>query len=76
MTESGILENMNDHRSLDQEARPVKSLGSLLTASRQVKTDLDSVCPACGSEVQQQKCKVVCRSEQCVYRIIYNCSEF
>lgn len=34
------------------------------------------VCPACGEELIQEKCKVICRSEVCVYRIIYNCSEF
>ena len=33
-------------------------------------------CPVCGAELIQEKCKVVCRSRTCVYRIIYNCSEF
>jgi len=33
-------------------------------------------CPVCGAELIQEKCKVVCRSAKCVYRIIYNCSEF
>jgi hypothetical protein len=35
-----------------------------------------NVCPVCGKELVQEKCKEVCRSEKCVYRIIYNCSEF
>lgn len=35
-----------------------------------------SACPVCGGPLQQEKCKVVCRSTTCVYRIIYNCSEF
>lgn len=35
-----------------------------------------SDCPACGAALIQEKCKVVCRSPQCVYLIIYNCSEF
>lgn len=35
-----------------------------------------SVCPVCGGSLIHEKCKVVCRSEICVYRIIYNCSEF
>lgn len=35
-----------------------------------------NVCPLCGSKLIQEKCKVVCRSKTCVYRIIYNCSEF
>jgi hypothetical protein len=34
------------------------------------------VCPVCGEKVIQEKCKIVCKSEKCVYRIIYNCSEF
>lgn len=36
----------------------------------------DCVCPVCGAELVQEKCKVVCRSECCVYRLIFNCSEF
>lgn len=36
----------------------------------------ESVCPVCGAELLHEKCKVVCRSEICVYRIIYNCAEF
>ncbi|NIU87428.1 MAG: hypothetical protein GWN56_09110 [Nitrosopumilaceae archaeon] len=33
-------------------------------------------CPVCDEKLIQEKCKIVCRSEVCVYRIIYNCSEF
>jgi uncharacterized Zn finger protein (UPF0148 family) len=36
----------------------------------------DHHCPVCGATLIQEKCKVVCRSPQCVYRIIFNCSEF
>jgi hypothetical protein len=36
----------------------------------------DHVCPVCGATLLHEKCKVVCRSEECVYRIIFNCSEF
>lgn len=36
----------------------------------------ENTCPACGASLVQEKCKVVCRSEQCVYRLVYNCSEF
>jgi len=39
-------------------------------------TDESFVCPVCGEKLVQEKCKVVCRSEKCIYRIIYNCSEF
>jgi len=38
--------------------------------------ETDRVCPVCGAEVVHERCKVVCRSEICVYRIIFNCSEF
>lgn len=34
------------------------------------------VCPLCGARLIQEKCKIVCRSESCVYRIILNCAEF
>ncbi len=37
---------------------------------------IDSLCPACGAQVIQEKCKVVCSSELCTYRVIQNCSEF
>ncbi|MDD5262683.1 MAG: hypothetical protein PHD76_12635 [Methylacidiphilales bacterium] len=36
----------------------------------------DSVCPVCGAALIQEKCKVVCRSATCTYRIVFNCSEF
>ena len=34
------------------------------------------ICPSCGADAVTEKCKVVCRSAICVYRIIYTCSEF
>ena len=42
------------------------------------KEEADSApaCPVCGARLVQEKCKVVCRSEICVYRIVFNCSEF
>ncbi|MCE0482661.1 MAG: hypothetical protein LV479_00300 [Methylacidiphilales bacterium] len=36
----------------------------------------DQHCPVCGATLIQEKCKVVCRSPRCTYRIIFNCSEF
>lgn len=33
-------------------------------------------CPVCGFPAVQEKCKVICRSALCTYRIIFNCSEF
>jgi len=36
----------------------------------------DQHCPVCGAVLIQEKCKVVCRSPRCTYRIIFNCSEF
>jgi hypothetical protein len=36
----------------------------------------DSVCPVCGTKLISEKCKVVCRSERCRYRIVFNCAEF
>jgi hypothetical protein len=37
---------------------------------------LDQVCPVCGGPLISEKCKVVCRSERCRYRIVFNCAEF
>lgn len=36
----------------------------------------DQHCPVCSAVLTQEKCKVVCRSPKCVYRIIFNCAEF
>ena len=36
----------------------------------------DTVCPICGAALISEKCKVVCRSATCGYRIVFNCSEF
>ena len=36
----------------------------------------DHHCPVCGATLLQEKCKVVCRSPKCTYRIIFNCAEF
>lgn len=36
----------------------------------------DTVCPVCGAALVSEKCKVVCRSATCGYRIVFNCSEF
>jgi hypothetical protein len=38
--------------------------------------DPDSVCPVCGGPLISEKCKVICRSERCGYRIVFNCAEF
>lgn len=34
------------------------------------------VCPVCGSATVQEKCKVICKSDVCRGRIVYNCAEF
>lgn len=42
----------------------------------QTPKGVDDTCPVCGAPLSHEKCKVLCRSERCVYRIIFNCSEF
>ena len=58
----------------------VRTLASSLkaiTTSSAAKTDNpDTVCPVCGAALISEKCKVVCRSATCGYRIVFNCSEF
>jgi hypothetical protein len=34
------------------------------------------LCPVCGAPTVQEKCKIICRSDLCRGRIIYNCAEF
>lgn len=56
---------------------PLTSLGAAPDPSAPARnTDEDSHCPACGAVLIHIKCKVICRSEKCVYRLIFNCSEF
>ena len=47
------------------------------TSSKEIKPS-DSViaCPVCGAATVQEKCKVICRSDICGGRVIYNCAEF
>jgi hypothetical protein len=33
-------------------------------------------CPVCGAATVQEKCKIICKSDLCRGRIIYNCAEF
>jgi GNAT superfamily N-acetyltransferase len=34
------------------------------------------ICPVCGAATVQEKCKVICKSNLCRGRVIYNCAEF
>jgi hypothetical protein len=34
------------------------------------------ICPVCGAAAVQEKCKMICRSENCRGRVVMNCSEF
>ncbi|MFM8230401.1 MAG: hypothetical protein ACKOAL_04180, partial [Chthoniobacterales bacterium] len=66
--------------SAAHEQEVVKTLASALEAFAEPsapKTDNpDAVCPVCGAALISEKCKVVCRSSTCGYRIVFNCSEF
>ncbi|MEQ1862586.1 MAG: hypothetical protein ABMA13_21915 [Chthoniobacteraceae bacterium] len=53
---------MSDENKIEAEKEPAPSP--------------DSVCPVCGGPLISEKCKVVCRSERCRYRIVFNCAEF
>jgi hypothetical protein len=33
-------------------------------------------CPVCGAATIQEKCKVICKSDLCRGRVVYNCAEF
>jgi len=49
---------------------------SLVKESGSAEKSPDPVCPVCGGPLISEKCKVVCRSERCRYRIVFNCAEF
>ena len=38
--------------------------------------DNSIVCPVCGEATVREKCKVICKSNRCRGRVIYNCAEF
>jgi hypothetical protein len=42
-----------------------------------VERTSDSIaCPVCGAATVQEKCKIICKSDLCRGRVIYNCAEF
>jgi hypothetical protein len=32
-------------------------------------------CPVCGGILLAERCKLVCKSEVCLYRVVYTCNE-
>ena len=66
--------------SAAHDPETVRALAEALravSAPEEPKTDNpDTVCPVCGAALVSEKCKVVCRSATCGYRIVFNCSEF
>ena len=46
-------------------------------SEREIKSnDKVIACPVCGAATVQEKCKVICRSDVCRGRVVYNCAEF
>ena len=66
--------------SAAHEESVVSELAQILRGMRpapeSASPDPDTVCPVCGASLISEKCKVVCRSATCGYRIVFNCSEF
>jgi 7-keto-8-aminopelargonate synthetase-like enzyme len=66
--------------SAAHEESVVSDLAQILRGMRpapeSASSDPDTVCPVCGASLISEKCKVVCRSATCGYRIVFNCSEF
>jgi hypothetical protein len=45
--------------------------------TRKVRETSDAItCPVCGAATVQEKCKVICKSDLCRGRVVYNCAEF
>jgi len=65
--------------SAAHDAETVRTLAAALRALANPPAaagNPDTVCPVCGAALISEKCKVVCRSATCGYRIVFNCSEF
>ncbi|MGA0094645.1 MAG: aminotransferase class I/II-fold pyridoxal phosphate-dependent enzyme, partial [Chthoniobacterales bacterium] len=65
--------------SAEHDAATVRTLAAALLAVAAPPAPAgnpDTVCPVCGAALISEKCKVVCRSTTCGYRIVFNCSEF
>ena len=45
-------------------------------ATKAEETEDAITCPVCGAATVQEKCKVICKSDLCRGRVIYNCAEF
>jgi hypothetical protein len=47
------------------------------TSAKEVTPNNNSIiCPVCGAATVQEKCKVICKSDICRGRVVYNCAEF
>ena len=47
------------------------------TSAKEIKPDDNVIaCPVCGAATVREKCKVICRSDTCRGRVVYNCAEF
>jgi hypothetical protein len=62
---------MNPETSTPQPGQPLAA-----SDKDEPEATADSVCPVCGGPLISEKCKVICRSERCRYRIVFNCAEF
>ena len=60
--------------AMDHDLSPKPEADLRETAQEEQQSDRH--CPVCGATLLQEKCKVVCRSPKCTYRIIFNCAEF
>ena len=61
--------------TVEKSREPSPSSGAAQEKNK-TETPAKECCPVCGEVLLQEKCKVVCRSALCGYRIVYNCSEF
>jgi hypothetical protein len=59
-----------------EPSTPQPSQSPTPPAADETEASADSVCPVCGGALIPEKCKVICRSERCRYRIVFNCAEF
>ncbi|MFL6590932.1 MAG: hypothetical protein ACJ8M4_12260 [Chthoniobacterales bacterium] len=73
---AGIVEVWNIKASYvkDEQSAREPVLGTEKPAAGDDEAKI--VCPVCGAAVVQEKCKLICRSDVCLGRVVMNCSEF
>jgi len=60
-----------------RRSRPLRKAKAEARAPAASETpSVHRVCPVCGGPLLEERCKMICRSAKCVYRVVYSCAEY